>query len=84
MLNNNYFFLRILHDQTDRCLCEARGQIIKAETELANLESRMSTTHRETAVYEKEIAKLQGDIQVMKAQLSKIDKEKDDLLVNII
>lgn len=85
-LNNqkaNYNQLKMLHEQTDRALTEAQNKVLRAETELQQLNSRMQNSHREFSVYEKEIAKLQGDIEVMKKHLSKIDREKDELLVNI-
>lgn len=84
-LNNqkvNYNQLKHLHEQTDRSLTEAQNKVLRAETELHELQSRMQNSHRESSVHEKEIGKLQGDIEVMKKHLSKIDKEKDELLVN--
>lgn len=50
---------------------------------MATLKSKMGSTHRESETREKDVARLQGDIQYMKTQLSKIDKEKDNLLVSI-
>ncbi|CAG9823230.1 unnamed protein product [Phaedon cochleariae] len=82
-LNNqkaNYNQLKILHDQTERALNEAQTRLLRAETELQSSQTKISSTHRETAGYEREIGKLQGDIEVMKMQLSKIDKDKDELL----
>lgn len=79
----NYNQLKLLHDQTDRALTEAQNKVLRAETELHELHNRMQNSNRESTVYEKEIAKLQGDIEVMKKHLSKIDKEKDDLLVSV-
>lgn len=78
----NYNQLKMIHEQTDRALTEAQNRVLRAETELNELHSRMQNSQRESTVYEKEIAKLQGDIEVMKKHLSKIDKEKDDLLVS--
>lgn len=83
-LNNqkaNYNQLKMLHEQTDRALTETQNKLLRAETEVQELHSRMQSSHRESSVYEKELAKLQGDIEVMKKHLSKIDKEKDELLV---
>lgn len=79
----NYNQLKMLHEQTDRALTEAQNKVLRAETELHELHSRMQNSHRESAVYEKEIAKLQGDIEVMKKHLSKIDREKDELVVGV-
>lgn len=85
-LNNhkgNYNQLKMLHEQTGRALTDAQNKVLRAETELQEFHSRMQNSHRESSVYEKEIAKLQGDIEVMKKHLSKIDKDKDDLLVSV-
>ncbi|XP_057672202.1 centrosomal protein of 135 kDa isoform X2 [Diorhabda carinulata] len=76
----NYDQLKILHDQSNRALADTQTQLLRAETELQGLQSKMNLSHRESSHYEREIARLQGDIEVMKSQLSKIDKEKDELL----
>lgn len=76
----NYDQLKILHDQSNRALADSQTQLLRAETELQSLHSKMNLSHRESSSHEREIARLQGDIEVMKSQLSKIDKEKDELL----
>ncbi|XP_074038478.1 centrosomal protein 135kDa isoform X2 [Leptinotarsa decemlineata] len=82
-LKANYNQLKLLQDQSDRALTEAQSQLLRAETELQSYQSKVSLTHRESAGHEREVARLQGDVEVMKLQLSKIDKEKDELL-NIV
>ncbi|KAJ8919321.1 hypothetical protein NQ315_003905 [Exocentrus adspersus] len=82
-LNNqkaNYNQLKSLHDQADRALSEAQNQVLRTEREMANLQSKMSNSYRESEVNEREMNRLQSDIDYMKTQLSKIDKEKDELL----
>ncbi|XP_072382400.1 uncharacterized protein Cep135 isoform X4 [Diabrotica undecimpunctata] len=76
----NYEQLKILHDQSNRALSDTQSQLLRAETELQSLHSKMNLSHRETSGYERDIARLQGDVEVMKSQLNKIDKEKDELL----
>lgn len=74
----------MLQEQADRALSDAQNQVLRLETELAAAQSKMGSTNRESESREKEIGRLQGDVQYMKLQLSKIDKEKDNLLVGIL
>lgn len=73
---------RLLHEQTDRALSEAQSKVIHSETELADYKSKVKDTSRSNGMQDREIAKLNADIQIMKNQLTKIDKEKDELLVS--
>ncbi|CAH1098756.1 unnamed protein product [Psylliodes chrysocephalus] len=79
----NYEQLKILHDQINRALSDCQTQLLRAESETQSLQSKIGNTHREASGYEREVARLQGDVDVMKTQLTKIDKEKDELL-NIV
>ncbi|CAG9864322.1 unnamed protein product [Phyllotreta striolata] len=76
----NYEQLKILHDQTNRALSDAQSQVLRAESEVQTLQSKMGNSHREMSCHEREIARLQGDVDLMKCQLTKIDREKDELL----
>ncbi|KAL1505790.1 hypothetical protein ABEB36_005270 [Hypothenemus hampei] len=76
----NYNQLKLLHEQTDRALGEAQTQLLHAENELGSYKSRAKDSSRDTFIQDKEITKLSSDIQIMKNQLTKLDKEKDDLI----
>ncbi|ENN78929.1 hypothetical protein YQE_04606, partial [Dendroctonus ponderosae] len=79
----NYAQLKLLHEQTDRSLSEVQVQLIRAQSELANYQSKVKDSSRDSLAYDKEIARLKSDIQIMQANLTKIDREKDDLMNNL-
>lgn len=56
--------------------------MIRAETELASYKNQVRDSSRDSVTQDKEIGKLTSDIQIMKNQLTKLDREKDDLMVN--
>ncbi|XP_030747273.1 centrosomal protein of 135 kDa-like isoform X2 [Sitophilus oryzae] len=79
-LRASYNQLKLLNEQADRALADAQSKMLHAETELANYHSIMKDSHRETAVHDREVTRLTSDLQIMKNQLSKLDREKDDIL----
>ncbi|XP_060532572.1 centrosomal protein of 135 kDa isoform X2 [Cylas formicarius] len=82
-LNNqraNYTQLKTLHEQTDKALSEAQNQVIRAQTELAEYQSKAKSSSHDTQAYDREIIRLTEDVQIMKNQLTQMDKEKDELL----
>ncbi|XP_076257310.1 centrosomal protein 135kDa isoform X2 [Rhynchophorus ferrugineus] len=79
-LRTNYNQLKLLHEQTDRSLAEVQAKMLRAETELAQYQSRVKDSSRENVLHDREVAKLNSDVQIMKNQLTRIDSEKDDLL----
>lgn len=63
-------------------MCELQNQLSRAESEAGSLKQQMKSTERMTNQSQNEVATLNSDISLLKKQLTKIDQEKDDLLVN--
>ncbi|KAK9873082.1 hypothetical protein WA026_020813 [Henosepilachna vigintioctopunctata] len=78
-----YVQLKALHDQTDKALFNTQTQLNELEQELASARNTIEIfkTAKPKADEHNRIA--EGDLNSMKRQLNKIDREKDDLL-NIV
>lgn len=75
---------RALHDQTDRALSDTQGQLTQIEVEFAHAQERVRELEGERSSADHDIGKLRNDITVLKSSLSKLDADKDALLVSVI
>ncbi|XP_050293556.1 early endosome antigen 1-like isoform X3 [Anthonomus grandis grandis] len=83
LLKTNYNQLKLVQEQTQRSLSEVHAQVIRAETELATFKSKMVDSGRDSVTQDREITRLNTELQFLKCQLSKGDRDKKELLNNL-
>ncbi|XP_023719195.1 centrosomal protein of 135 kDa isoform X2 [Cryptotermes secundus] len=78
-----YNQIKTLQEQTDRALTDSQGKVIQSEMELTNCRERVRQLERDRARSDQEVALLKNEISVMRGTLAEVDREKDELLINI-
>ncbi|XP_076665146.1 uncharacterized protein LOC143367341 isoform X2 [Andrena cerasifolii] len=76
-----YFQLRALQDQTDQALGDAQNQLTQSESELNKALDRNRAMERQQLQLESRIHELQQEISNVKANMTHLDREKDQLLM---
>ncbi|XP_043584009.1 centrosomal protein of 135 kDa-like isoform X1 [Bombus pyrosoma] len=76
-----YFQLRALQDQTDQALGDAQNQLTQSESELNKTLDRNRTMERQQLELENQVEGLQQEINNLKANMTHLDHEKDQLLM---
>ncbi|XP_076179711.1 uncharacterized protein LOC143152941 isoform X3 [Ptiloglossa arizonensis] len=76
-----YFQLRALQDQTDQALGDAQNQLTQSESELNKALDRNRTMERQHLQLENQVKELQQEINNYKANMTHLDREKDQLLM---
>ncbi|CAG9764418.1 unnamed protein product [Ceutorhynchus assimilis] len=75
----SYEQLKQIHEQADRSLSDVQAQLIKVEKELASYKNKCRDSNRDASNQDMQIATLKSDIQLMKNQLTTMDRQKDAL-----
>ncbi|XP_076748654.1 uncharacterized protein LOC143422118 isoform X1 [Xylocopa sonorina] len=76
-----YFQLRALQDQTDQALGDAQNQLTQSESELNKALDRNRTIERQQLQLESQVKEFQQEINNLKANMTHLDHEKDQLLM---
>lgn len=76
------YVFRALQDQTDQALGDAQNQLTQSESELNKALDRNRTMERQQLQLESRIHELQQEICNVKANMTHLDREKDQLLVS--
>lgn len=79
-----YKFISALQDQTDQTLGDAQNQLTQSESELNKVLDRNKTIERQKLQLENQIKDLEKEINNLKVNMTHLDHEKDQLLVNNI
>ena len=75
-------YIRALQDQTDQALTDAQNQLTHSESELNKALDHNRTVERQQLQLENQIEELQQEITNLKANMTHLDHEKDQLLVS--
>lgn len=74
---------RALEDQTDQALGDVQGQLSQSETELSKAIDRNRNMEQQQVQLDNQVKELKQEINTLRASMTQLDQEKDQLLVRI-
>ncbi|XP_033216030.1 centrosomal protein of 135 kDa isoform X2 [Belonocnema kinseyi] len=76
-----YFQMRSLQDQTDQALGDVQGQLSQSEAELSKAIDRNKNMEQQQVQLDNQVKELKQEINTLRASMTQIDQEKDQLLM---
>ncbi|XP_050097356.1 centrosomal protein of 135 kDa [Anopheles aquasalis] len=82
-LKVSYSQLKILQEQTERSLTQHQNRLMSSETQLGTTEAKLHRVDSAVEDVQKEMGSLRGEISVLKASNVALEREKDQLLIEL-
>nr|XP_022912788.1 centrosomal protein of 135 kDa isoform X2 [Onthophagus taurus] len=76
----SYSQLKMLHEQSDRALCDCQNQLLQADKSIGQAQETIKLLEAEKENGKKDVINLKNELLVMKNNLLMCDREKDSLL----
>uniref|UniRef100_A0A182FTP5 Uncharacterized protein n=1 Tax=Anopheles albimanus TaxID=7167 RepID=A0A182FTP5_ANOAL len=82
-LKVSYSQLKILQEQTERSLTQHQNRLMSSETQLGTTEAKLHRVDSAVEDVQKELGNLRSEITVLKASNVALEREKDQLLIEL-